>query len=215
MADYRKVDMFMIIDRSGSMGSIVNDAIGGYNAFLKEQKEIPGEAIANLLLFDHEMLMIKENVPLSEIPELDTRTYIPRGSTALFDAIALAVGKIKEKYKDTISSEIPAILFMILTDGEENASHEVKTVERMKEIITECRGYGWEFVFIAADQDAFSTAASMGVSVGNTMNFSTRGVSGMAGTVGALGKMSASSTKFRKMNLSKDDLLNLMKDDDE
>ena len=215
MADYRKVDLFMIIDRSGSMGSVVNDAIGGYNTFLNEQKKIEGEAIANLLLFDHEMLMIKENVPLSELPELDTRTYIPRGSTSLFDAIALAVGKIKEKYKDTISSEIPAILFMILTDGEENSSREVRTIERMKEIITECRGYGWEFIFVAADQDAFTTATSMGMSAGNTMNYSTKGVSGMAGTAGALGKMSASTSKFRSASITKDDLLNLMKDDEE
>jgi hypothetical protein len=211
MADYRKVEMFLIIDRSGSMGKIKADAIGGYNQFVTDQKQIPGEAIANLLLFDNEMLLVKEGVDISELPMLDNKNYVPRGSTALFDAIHLAVEKIKSKYKDTPTIDIPAILFMILTDGEENASRIITSGTKLKEIITRCRSFGWEFIFLAADQDAFSAAENYGISKGNTMNFSTH----LKGdTVRSFAKMSSSTTKFRSAGLSDVEYRELMDDND-
>lgn len=194
--EWRKVDMFFILDRSGSMHSIRNKAIEGYNTFITEQKKIPGEAVATLNQFDHEYETVYENIPLSNVTLLNSDTFQPRGSTALYDAIYHTSNKIKEKYKNVITSEIPAILVIILTDGEENSSIIIKSQEDVKKIIDECRGYGWEFIYLAANQDAFGNASRMGISTGNTLNYVATG----DGISGAYRKMSKSATKFRSMS---------------
>lgn len=158
-----KTEIIAILDRSGSMGSIVNDAIGGFNTFLADQKSVPGEAKLTLVLFDDQYEKPYSAVPISDVPALTAATYTPRGMTALCDAI----GK-------TITTEAPRIdaekwadqvIVCILTDGEENSSHEYK-LPQVKALTEAAQANGWKFVFLAANQDAFQAGASYGFNAG-------------------------------------------------
>ena len=213
---YRKVDMYAIIDRSGSMDSIKTDVIGGFNSFLTEQQTIPGEATLTYVQFDDKYDVVYDSIDIKDVVPLDNTTFVPRGMTALFDAIYKTIGTIKQKYSTTITSEIPGILVMIMTDGLENASKEVTSYEQIKKLIEECRGYGWEFVFLAANQDAFANAGRMGMSYQNTSNYvATSGYSGSNGIIGTMKKMSKGASKFRTKGLSSMDYSSLLEDEDD
>ena len=153
------MDRVFILDRSGSMESCWDDTIGGFNAFVNEQK-VDGGTLT-LIQFDHEYLESYHAKPIGEVEPLSRETFKPRGSTALLDAI----GKTIKNFK---SQTIPTVI--ILTDGQENASH-IYTKSHIKDLIEERQKDGWTFVYLGANQDAFAEAGSLGIAPCATMNY--------------------------------------------
>jgi hypothetical protein len=188
----KSVEIVVIADRSGSMGSIRNDAIGGFNTFIGEQQKQGGEANLTVALFDDKYEIMQDKIPLGEAVLFDEKNFIPRGMTALFDAIGKTLNTLIERRE---KGEIDGAIVTILTDGAENASREYR-VEQIKTLIEKCeKDYGWEFIFLAANQDAFATGSTFGISAGNAYNFS----ADAAGLKGATMAMNLRSTEYRTM----------------
>ncbi len=165
------VELVCVVDRSGSMQPLAADAIGGFNAFLAGQRALPGAARLTLVLFDHEYLVPYGRVPLADVPDLDERTYVPRGSTALLDALGRALTGLAERIGAGPAAEHPAkVIVAVLTDGAENASREW-TFARVSDLIKARQAAGWEFVFLAANQDAFAAASRVGISRADAFAF--------------------------------------------
>lgn len=177
-----KTHIICILDRSGSMSSIIKDSIGGFNTFLNEQKELPDEATITVALFDDRYTLLYDNVNIKEAKELTKDTWIPRGLTALYDAIGKTIAKEKEYFA---KHERPSkVLVCIVTDGLENASKEYK-IDDIKKLIGDCEKDDWNFIYLAANQNAFDVGTSFGVSSGNTYTYTTDslGVSNMSSTL--------------------------------
>jgi hypothetical protein len=153
-----------ILDRSGSMQAMVEPAIAGFNQFLREQIEAPGNARLTLVLFDNEYLVPCDGLPIEEVVELDTTTYVPRGSTALLDAIGRTINELGARLAAIPESARPGqVIIAIFTDGYENASRQFD-LHKINDLITHQReNYNWQFLFLAANQDAIATAAQMGI----------------------------------------------------
>lgn len=151
-----------ILDRSGSMEVCRDDTIGGFNAFLREQQAEGGTL--TLVLFDHEYQVVYENKPITECPPLTEQTFVPRGATALLDAIGRAIKECRAQTTPTV---------VILTDGYENASRDY-TKAHIKDLITERQNKGWTFVYLGANQDAFAEAGSIGIAPATTCNYDVR-----------------------------------------
>jgi uncharacterized protein YegL len=165
-------EIICIVDRSGSMAIIRDDAIGGFNAFLEEQKKEPGKATMTFIQFDTEYEVIYENKPLKEIPPLDGKTFRPRGMTALLDAIGRTVETVKKRLSNVPKKNRPSkVIVSILTDGEENSSREFK-LKKIKEMIKHQKEkHSWEFIFLGANQDAFAEAVKIGIDKKDAFNF--------------------------------------------
>jgi len=165
-------EIICVIDKSGSMSSTATDAIGGFNTFIKEQKKLPGEANLTLILFDNNCKIIHESECLDAIVDLTDRNYIPGGGTALLDAIGLGIDKIIAKHEKTSEEECPEkVIMVVVTDGQENSSKEYRRDVLLGKI-NDCRSKDWEFVFLGADESAFSEASSMGFSASMTKGYS-------------------------------------------
>jgi hypothetical protein len=161
-----------ILDRSGSMQSLASDAIGGFNSFLAGQKEEEGRAIFTLVLFDHEYLVAHKNMDIQQVPDLDERTYIPRGSTALLDAIGRTIDDLGTHLAGLPEAQRPGkIIVAIYTDGLENASTDYSDERIAKLIKQQQEVYNWEFLFLAANQDAVATARKMAIPASQAVNF--------------------------------------------
>lgn len=151
----------VVLDRSGSMASMKNEIIGGFNGFLDDQKQVEGTATMTLVQFDNEIDRLADFKPLAEIEQLTDKTYVPRGCTRLYDAIGLTVNSVKEAISK--AAEKPdKVLVVILTDGMENASQEYNT-DGIRDLLEERQKEGWEFSFIGANQDAILTAKGIGI----------------------------------------------------
>ncbi|NUQ97873.1 MAG: VWA domain-containing protein [Streptomyces sp.] len=160
----------VILDRSGSMQAVKSDTEGGLRAFLEAQHDAPGSTTVSLYQFDDRYQAVYENTPLDRVPDF---TLQPRGMTALLDAVGRTVTALGEQLaampEDDRASEV---IVVILTDGHENASHEY-TLTQVKALITEQQNaYGWKFVFLGADQDAFAAAADIGIRRDTTLSYS-------------------------------------------
>jgi len=155
---YQCIDRVFILDRSGSMETCRDDTIGGFNAFLNEQKIIGGTL--TLVQFDHEYLASYTNKPIQEVEPLSRETFVPRGSTALLDAIGKTI--------KNVSSSAPTVV--ILTDGQENSSRDY-TKAHIKDLIEQKTKDGWTFVYLGANQDAFAEAGQIGIAPAATMNY--------------------------------------------
>ena len=153
------MDRVFILDRSGSMESCWDDTIGGFNAFVNDQKQFGGTL--TLIQFDHEYQLVYENKPIEEVEPLTRETFKPRGSTALLDALGRAIKEIK-------TQTIPT--YVILTDGHENASHQY-TKAHIKDLVCERQKEGWQFVYLGANQDAFTEAGAIGIGPAGTLNY--------------------------------------------
>ena len=171
-------EIICVIDRSGSMEPIQGDAIGGFNAFLTAQKELAGEAKLTLVLFDQEYEVVHDGAPVVSVAPLDERTYVPRGMTALFDAVGRAIMTVDARLAKTVDQP-RTVIACILTDGEENSSREY-TRTQIFDLIREHKAKGWEFLFLAANQDAFSAAEKMAIDRKSAVSFeaSGRGITG-------------------------------------
>lgn len=150
----------IIIDRSGSMHTIASDAEGGLRAFLQTQAEVPGDTTVSLTTFNEEVTVEYEMKPLAKVPQF---TLAPAGSTALLDAIGMRLTRLPLRlFQLPVSDRPDEVIFVIATDGRENASRRYG-LDHVREGIEAAREAGWRFVFLAADQDAFTTGRAMGI----------------------------------------------------
>lgn len=179
------VEIEVVIDRSGSMESIRNDAIGGFNRWLSDQQGLPGEANVTLTLFDHERKVFGPH-PVKDVSPLTSMTYVPRGMTALNDAIGSAVTRLNTKAPKR------AIL-VILTDGQENNSREFSTAA-VRKLIADAEGRGWQVNFLSADLNAFQQASTQyGVTLDSNMLIDKTS----AGLNAGMARMSATNAAYR------------------
>lgn len=170
MKDFTEI--IIILDRSGSMELIRQDAIGGFNTFLQDQQELPGGANITLAEFNYAFHVVYEAVPLHVAVPLTMATYRPMGGTALLDAIGETVTRTGERLAALSEAERPdKVLVVIITDGEENSSR-IYTRQQVFDMISHQQDvYNWQFVFIGANQDAIATGAGIGIRAMNTMSF--------------------------------------------
>ena len=165
-------ELVMILDRSGSMGGLESDTIGGYNAMLEKQKKVEGEVLVSTILFDDVSDVIHDRVPISEVKPITDKEYYVRGCTALLDAVGGAISHVKTIHKYAREEDVPEkTIFVITTDGMENASHQydLSTVKRMVEQETE--SHGWEFFFLGANMDAIEVAGSLGITADRAVSY--------------------------------------------
>ena len=187
-------ELVFIIDRSGSMDGLESDTIGGFNAMLKEQKSVAGEALMTTVLFSDQYEVLHDRIDIRKVEPLTENDYRVRGNTALLDAVSKTIHNINEAQKYTAENDrAENVLFVIITDGYENASREYSAehikamIERQKE---KC---GWEFVFFGANMDAVMEAGKLGIGAERAKNYCADAV----GTNMAYTAMSAFSTAFR------------------
>jgi hypothetical protein len=159
----------VVIDRSGSMGGIRADTIGGFNTFLKEQKEVKVPTTITYAQFDYDYNVVHRNLDIQEMPELNEKTYCPRGSTALLDAIGRSINETKQSILEGIISP-DQVIFVIITDGEENTSREFSN-DQIKKMIDAQTEKKWDFVYLGANQDSFAVGGGLGMARGSTMNY--------------------------------------------
>lgn len=167
-----KTQIICVLDRSGSMVTIIEDAIGGFNEFLDDQKKLEDEASMTLALFDDQYDLVYDNVLIKEVKRFTREMWSPRGLTALYDAIGKTVNTVRDSHKKMKKSERPdKVLVCIVTDGMENASREYNA-DQIKKLIRECeKELDWGFVYLAANQDAFDVGTNLGFSGSNTYTF--------------------------------------------
>ena len=165
-------EIVCVIDRSGSMETIRSDAIGGFNSFLSTQQEEPGAAKLTLVLFNHDYHLSHDGIDIQAVEPLNNDTYVPVGTTALLDAVGKTISEVGNRLHNTPEKERPTkVIVAILTDGLENASREFSQ-EKVFDMITHQReNYNWEFLFLAANQDAIAAAESLSIQAQDTVAF--------------------------------------------
>lgn len=165
-------ELVFILDRSGSMGGLESDTIGGYNALLEKQKDVPGEAIVTTVLFDDRYELLHDRIMLSGLCPITGKDYYVRGNTALMDAIGKTIHKIENAHRHTGESQRPGkTLMVITTDGLENASREY-TYQRVRQMIEQQKEeFGWEFLFLGANIDAIAAAGRFGIAADRAVNY--------------------------------------------
>lgn len=158
-------ELVFIIDKSGSMAGLEADTIGGFNAMLAKQKKEQGEANVTTVLFNHHLELLHDRIPVQGVAPMTEKEYEVSGTTALLDAIGTAIQKVGNAQKRTnVEHQASKVLFIITTDGHENASREY-SYEKIKSMIARQKdNYDWEFIFLGANIDAISAAAQFGIS---------------------------------------------------
>ena len=165
-------EILYILDRSGSMGGLEADTIGGFNAMLAKQKKTGGEAFVSTILFDDSCQVLHDRISIDQVPELTDEQYFVRGCTALLDAVGGAIHHIGNVHKYARDEDVPEkTIFVITTDGMENASCNYSYEEVRKMIAKEQEKYGWEFIFIGANIDSFAEASKFGIRKERVANY--------------------------------------------
>lgn len=165
-------ELVFILDRSGSMGGLEADTIGGFNSLLEKQRKEAGEALVSTVLFDNETEVLHDRVPLTDVAPMTDRDYHVRGCTALLDAVGGAIHHIGNVHKYARSEDVPEhTLFVITTDGMENASRRYTAPQVKKMVERQQEKYGWEFLFLGANIDAVETASHFGIAPQRAVNY--------------------------------------------
>ena len=166
-----KTELIFIVDRSGSMGGLESDTIGGFNSTISDQKKIEGETRVTTILFDNFFEVLHDRINLQDIAPLTAENYFVRGSTALYDAVALGIRKIVNVQKQTMADgRADKVIMVIITDGYENSSRETNAA-MLHKMIDDCKKDGWEFLFLGADIDAQAAAGSIGIESHRASNY--------------------------------------------
>lgn len=165
-------EIVFILDRSGSMSGLERDTIGGFNAMIEQQKNVEGEALISTVLFDTVSEVLHDRVPVKDIRPLTERDYTVCGCTALLDAIGGAIHHMRTIHKYARAEDVPEhTMFIITTDGIENASR-CYSREKVKRMIERQKAtYGWEFLFLGANMDAIETAGQVGIGADRAVNY--------------------------------------------
>ncbi len=179
-------EITIVLDRSGSMSNVVADTVGGYNTFIETQRKANiGECRVSLAQFDDLYEIVYMGIPVEKVGPL---TFMPRGSTALLDAIGKTIAATGERYAKMPEAERPGkVLFVIITDGGENASKEYNRTKINEMIRVQRDSFSWDFIFLGANQDAIATGADLGLGMSKTMTYASnaQGTSDAFASVGA------------------------------
>lgn len=169
-------ELVFILDKSGSMAGLEKDTIGGYNTMLKKQKETEGEAFITTVLFDSGYELLHDRIAIQAVNFIGEKEYQAGGSTALHDAIGKTIRKIGNAQKNTAEAyRAENVMFVIITDGEENASRFYSAEKVRAQIERQKSKYGWEFVFLGANIDAAETAGHLGIAPNRAQRFHSDG----------------------------------------
>ena len=188
-------EIVFILDRSGSMRGLESDTIGGFNGFIEKQKKEDGEALVSVVLFDDRTEVIYDRVDLAKIEPMTDKQYYVRGCTALLDAVGGAIHHIGTIHKYAREEDRPEkTIFVITTDGYENASRHYRNAEVRTMIRKEQEKYGWEFIFLGANIDAEEAADSIGIDRSRAVNY----MSDSEGTVAAFEAVEMAASYVRR-----------------
>ena len=160
----RLTEIVFILDRSGSMSDLVEDTIGGFNSMIQKQKDEGVNALVSTVLFDDKAVVLHDRLDISKVPEITKKDYWARGTTALLDAIGSSIRHISNIHKYARKEDVPTkTMFVITTDGMENAS-KIYSLDKVKKMIKNQQNkYKWEFLFLGANIDAISAAREIGI----------------------------------------------------
>lgn len=185
----------MVLDRSGSMGAIASDTIGGFNRFIEDQRYALGECTVHLVQFDDVAIeTVFDHRPVRDVPPLTSETFVPRGWTPLYDAVGHTIKRTGEFLKNEPENHRPAkVIFVIITDGLENHSREFTQQSVFEMIRHQTEAYKWQFVYLGANQDAMAVGASIGIARANAMTYAANDV----GTQSAFASVSNNAARFR------------------
>lgn len=186
-------DITLVVDRSGSMQAIREDAQGGINAFIQDQAKQPGEALLTLVQFDTDYDFVHRGVPIAKAPPFE---LVPRGATALLDAVGRAINETGARLAQMPEADRPGlVVFVVTTDGQENSSREF-TKSQIKEMIERQQSqYNWQFTFLGANQDAFAEAGQMGIAAVGTAGYGyDKAQAAWAGTANKVARMRRQSS---------------------
>ena len=165
-------EVVFVLDRSGSMGGLEADTIGGFNSMISKQRKEEGEAYISTVLFDDQTEVLYDRVPVEKVEPMNDKQYYVRGCTALLDAVGGAIHHIANVHKYAREEDRPEkTLFIITTDGMENSSH-IYTYDKVRKMVEmEKEKYGWEFLFLGANMDAVEVAGRFGIGADRAMNY--------------------------------------------
>ncbi len=188
-------ELVFILDKSGSMAGLERDTIGGFNSMLKKQRGLDGECRITTVLFDSRCELLHDRIDIRAVRPMTEREYQAGGSTALLDAVGGTIRKLAGVQRNTAEAfRAKNVMFVIITDGEENASREY-SLEQVKRMIGhEKERYGWEFVFLGANIDAVETAGRFGIPANHAVDYVPDG----AGTALNFQMMSEAAAAFRE-----------------
>ena len=189
-----KTEILFVIDRSGSMQSIRQTAIDGFNQYIESQRSVAGECRCTFIQFDDVYEIVYQGVPLHAVEQLTDATFKPRGGTALLDAMGWTFDRQGKRIHDERWADL--VIMVVLTDGGENASRHFKR-ERIFEMTRHAESNGWSFVYLGANQDAFATAASLGVTMSSPRNYTQTFDANIIGTQSAYHQLNASTVNLR------------------
>jgi len=168
----KQTEIVLILDRSGSMGGMESDTIGGFNATISAQKKLLEKARVTTVLFDDQYEMLHDGVDLMQVPEMTEKQYYVRGSTALLDAIGRTILHVAKRQRyAAVQERAERVLVVIITDGRENSSREYSGPQIRRMIEREQQKYHWEFLFLGANMDAVTEAGRYGISADRAVRY--------------------------------------------
>lgn len=193
-------EIIFIIDKSGSMQSLVDDTIGGFNGFVENQRSLEGEAYLTTVLFSTDRVKLHDHIDIREVPQMDKKQYVASGMTAMLDAIGETINEVQDRIDNTPAEARPDnILCVITTDGQENSSHTYSksTIQRMIEHQT--KGHGWQFIFLGANMDAVEEASRIGIDMAATYTADS------IGTKAVYDSINCAASSYRTMGVVDED----------